>query len=161
MCTYQTAKHREIQNSIIDLKCVPLHLQAALDASLETEFKKYLDDTNTTQTWKWQRYFSSSSQHKFWQVFKLKACALATKGTYSKIAVFFQNKNCYISIKWNKKPRGFDSNLITVDATVSSQSKDSHNSVSAFSSMFRVFVFPYLDAILVTLTDCRGTCQSH
>lgn len=80
MCTSQTSKHREIWNLVIDLKCVPLHLQATLNPSLETEFKEYLDDTNTTQTWKRQSYFSNSSQHeKLWQVLKRKACTLATK----------------------------------------------------------------------------------
>lgn len=28
------------------------HFQATLDPSLETEFKEYIDDMNTTQTWK-------------------------------------------------------------------------------------------------------------
>lgn len=58
MRTYQTVKHREIWNLITDLKYVPLHLQATLDPSLETEFKEYLDYINTTQTWKRQSYFS-------------------------------------------------------------------------------------------------------
>lgn len=52
MCTYQRVKHRELWNLITDLKYVPLHLQATMGPSLETELKEYLYYINTTQTWK-------------------------------------------------------------------------------------------------------------
>lgn len=89
----------------------------------------------------------------------------SNKGTNSKIAVFFQNKNCCISIKWNKKPRGFGSNLITALRTeqqihtILRQAETVTTPSLPSATCLCFFVFPSLHTISVTLTDCRGTCS--